>query len=74
MRYLLEFKAYFQVDEIVYIEYWYNGMITPVKLLERRGNSWLVTHNNPYSTIYNAPDEVIKSVEIIDHYQIIDSK
>lgn len=74
MKYLLEFKSYYTEGDIVYIEYWYNHMLTPVKLLERVGRSWKVSHNNQYSKIFNAPDELIKSKDIIDNYQIDDDK
>lgn len=74
MEYLLEFKSYYSEGDIVYIEYWYNGMLTPVKLIERIGRSWKVSHNNNYSEIFNAPDELIKSVDIIDYYQIEEDK
>lgn len=74
MIYLVEFNSYYKEGDIVYIEYWYNNMLTPVKLLERNGRKWKVSHNNQYSTIFNAPDEIIKSTDIIDYYQITDSK
>lgn len=73
MKYLLEFKSYYSEGDIVYIEYWYNGMLTPVTLLERIGRSWKISHQNQYSTIFNAPDEIIKTSDIVDYYQIVDN-
>ena len=34
MIYLKEYKNYYKEGDIVLIEYWYNSMITPVKILE----------------------------------------
>lgn len=60
------FKINHKQGDIVLIHYWYNHMITPVILLERKGNKWLVSHNTPKSKIKLAPEELIKSSEIID--------
>lgn len=68
-KYLLEGKNFYKIGEIVLIEYWYNNMICPVKILEQRGRSYLITHNIPQSLIKNAPDEIIKSSDIIDNYR-----
>lgn len=67
MKYILEYGSFFKVDDIVLIEYWYNDMITPVKLIEKRGSKYKVTHNIEQSKIQNAPDELISPSEIIDH-------
>ena len=67
MNYLLEFKNYYKEDDLVLIEYWYNGMITPVKILEKIGRRFKVTHNISQSQIFNAPDEIVSSSDIIDH-------
>lgn len=69
MKFLLEFKEYYNVGDIVLIEYWYNGMILPVKIIEKNKRSFKVTHKIPESKIFNAPDETIKSSDIIDYYQ-----
>ena len=67
MRFLLEFKSFYKEDDIVVIEYWYNDIITPVKIVEKLSKvSYKVSHNVPNSKIFNAPDEIIKSVNIID--------
>lgn len=49
----------------VLIEYWYNDMITPVVIKERKGNRFLVTHDVDGSDIRNAPDEYIPIKEVI---------
>jgi hypothetical protein len=69
MKYLLERKNYYNVDDIVLIEYWYNGMITPVKILEITGRKFKVTHNITESSIFNAPDEMITSSDILDIFK-----
>lgn len=69
MKFLLEFKNYYNVGDIVLIEYWYNDMITAVKIIEKNKRSYKITHNIPESKIFNAPDEIIKSSDIIDHYK-----
>ncbi len=68
MNYLFEFKNYYKEGDLVLIEYWYNDMITPVKILEKIGRRYKVTHNITQSQIFNAPDEVISVSDIIDHY------
>lgn len=67
MKFLLEFKSFYNIGDVVLIEYWYNDMVTPVKILEKVSKvSYKVSHNVPNSKIYNAPDEIIKSSDIID--------
>ena len=67
MKFLLEFKSFYNVDDIVLIEYWYGDIITPVKIVEKLSRvSYKVNHNVPNSKIFNAPDEIIKSSDIID--------
>ena len=65
MKYILEFKSFYNEGDIVLIEYWYNDMETPVKILEKRGKSYIVTHNITESKIKNAPDEIISKKDII---------
>lgn len=69
MNFLLEFKNYYKEGDIVLIEYWYNSIIVPCKIIEKQGRKYKVTHNIPESKIFNAPDEIIKSSDIIDHYR-----
>jgi hypothetical protein len=69
MKFILEYKNYYKEGDIVMIEYWYNNMVTPVKILEKVKNKFLVTHKIQHSKIQNAPDETIKSLEIICPYR-----
>ncbi len=67
MKFISEFNSFFKEGDVVLIEYWYNDMITPVKILERVSKvSYKVSHNIPESKIFNAPDEIIKSRDILD--------
>jgi len=67
MKFILEFKSFYNVGDIVLLEYWYNDMITPVKIVEKLSKTkYKVSHNIPESEIKNAPDETIKSTDIID--------
>ena len=74
MIFILEYKKFtsYQPGDIVNIKYWYNRMITPVKILEKKGKSFLVSHDIKQSKIQNAPDEMIKSHEIISPYRLGD--
>ena len=95
MKFIVEFKSFYKVGDIVLIEYWWDDMITPVKILETsptlcpkckksyptntkfcindgsklvsQRNKLLISHNIPQSKINNAPDEIIKTSDIIDH-------
>lgn len=69
MRFLLEYKSFYKEGDIVLIEYWYNDIITPVKILEKKGSFCKITHNIPNSKIFNAPDETIRTSDIIDHHR-----
>ncbi len=67
MKFLLEFNSFYKEGDVVLIEYWYNDMVTPVKIVEKVSKvSYKVSHNVPNSKIFNAPDEIIKSSDIID--------
>lgn len=67
MKFLLEFKSFLKEGDTVLIEYWYNDMITPVKIIEKVSKvSYKVSHDVANSKIPNAPDEIIKSSDIID--------
>ncbi len=35
MKFLLEFKSFLKEGDTVLIEYWYNDMVTPVKIVEK---------------------------------------
>ena len=68
MKFIVEFKSFYKVDDIVLIEYWWDDMITPVKILEQISPRTVkISHNIPQSKIQNAPDETIKTSDIIDH-------
>ena len=68
MKFIVEFKSFYKVDDIVLIEYWWDDMITPVKILEQTSPRAIkISHNIPQSKIQNAPDEIIKTSDIIDH-------
>lgn len=70
MKFLLEFKEFYKVGDLVLIEYWYNDMITPVKIVEQVSKQkFKVSHNIEASKIQNAPDEIIKKSDIIDSYK-----
>jgi hypothetical protein len=69
MKFILEYKSFYNVDDLVIIHYWYNHMITPVKIIEKRGHKYLVSHNISESKIKNAPDELLKIQDIISLYR-----
>jgi len=70
MRFLLEYKAFYQEGDIVVIEYWYNDMLVPVKIIEKISKSrFKVSYDVEGSDIRNAPDEVIKSSDILDKHK-----
>jgi len=67
MKFLLEFNSFYKIGDIVLIEYFYNDMITPVKIIEQISRKSIkVTHNIEQSKIHNAPDEIVKTTDIID--------
>ena len=67
MKHLFEYKSFYKEGDIVLIEYWYNDMVTPVKIIEKVTSRKLkVSHNIEQSKISNAPDEIIKTSDIID--------
>lgn len=71
MKFLLEFNSFYKVGDIILLEYWYNDMLVPVKIIEKISKNKLkVTHNIDQSKIPNAPDEIIKISDIIDKYKI----
>lgn len=70
MKFILEYKAFYKEDDIILIEYWYNDMITPVRIIEKTSKSrFKVSHDVEGSAIRNAPDEVIKTSEILDKHK-----
>jgi hypothetical protein len=85
MKFILEYKKWkptYEVGDTVLVEYWYLDdeecsphlykelPLTPVKIIEKLSKvSYKVTHNIPNSKIKNAPDEIIKSSNIIDYHR-----
>jgi hypothetical protein len=70
MRFLLEYKSFYKEGDIVIMEYWYNDMLTPVKIIEKISKSrFKVSHDVEGSAIKNAPDEVIKTSDILDKHK-----
>ena len=70
MNFILEFRSFYKVGDIVLIQYWYNKMVTPVKILEKKGKTFTVSHNIPESKIQNAPNHRVKSSDIISIHRI----
>ena len=67
MQFIVEFKSFYKIGDVVLIEYWWNDKITPVKIIEQTSaRSFKVSHNISQSKIINAPDEIIKTSDIID--------
>jgi hypothetical protein len=62
---ILEKRISYKEGDIVYIEYWYNKIVTPVNIKEKKGKKFLVSHDVEKSKIQNAPDELIKPSQII---------
>ena len=69
MNFILEFKSFCKPGDLVLIKYWYNRMVTPVRIVEKKGNKFLISHDVESSKIRNAPDELIKNSEIISPYR-----
>ena len=70
MKLILEFNSFrYSVGDLVLIEYWYNDMIAPVKIVSKKGGYVTVSHNIKESKIFNAPDEKLKTLNIIDIYR-----
>ena len=72
-------KPSYDVGDVVLVEYWYlddpscpsllhrKFPYTPVKIVEKLSKvSFKVSHNIPNSKIKNAPDEIVKTTDIID--------
>lgn len=70
MKFILEYKSFYKEGDIILTEYWYNDMITPVRIIEKVSKSrFKISHNVEGSAIKNAPDEVIKSSDILDKHK-----
>jgi hypothetical protein len=71
MNFLFEFKSFYKEGDIVLIKYWYDEILTPVKIIEKVGRRYKVSHNVSQSDIFNAPDEFITTKDIIDKLERI---
>ena len=61
MKFIAEFKSFYKVDDIILIEYWWDDMITPVKILEQTSPRTVkVSHNIPESKIKNAENAAVR--------------
>lgn len=69
MKFILEYKYYYKINDIILIKYWYNRMITPVKIIDKKGNKFIISHDITESRIKNAPNESIKSSDIISIFR-----
>ena len=69
MKFILEFTNFYKKGDVVLIKYWYNQMVTPVKIKSVRKNGYLVSHNINESKIQNAPDELLPFTKIISAYR-----
>jgi len=70
MKFLLEFNSFFKEGDTVLIKYWYNGMVTPVKILKSKEEHFKISHNIQESKIQNAPDELIEKKRVIGLYRV----
>jgi len=78
MKFLLEYKNYFFDDvtisykegDLILVKYWYNKMVTPVKITDVKENHYKVSHNITDSQIQNAPDELIEKKKVIGLYRV----
>jgi hypothetical protein len=59
----------FKEGDYVLIEYWYKDILTPVKIVEKKGRTYTIDHNIEGSDIRNAPKEKITRDRIVDHYK-----
>ena len=69
MKFISEFKQFFEIGDVVLIEYWYNHMVTPVEIIDIIGKKYLVSHKVEKSNIQNAPNEKIKKSDIISKFR-----
>lgn len=73
VKYLKKEKSKYNINtykegDLVLIEYWYNGMLTPVKIVEKNGSIYTISHDIKDSKINKAPNSKIKKSDIIDFY------
>jgi hypothetical protein len=69
LKFILEKREFYKKGDQILIEYWYNSMITPCVIIDIVGRKFKVSHDVEDSAIKNAPDEVIKSSDILDKHK-----
>ena len=63
----------YAVGDVVLIRYYLTGDITPVKIVEKKSNSYfIVSHKVEGSFLGNAPDHGIKASDIVGKYSGVD--
>ena len=67
-------SASYKVGDYILIEYWFQDLLTPVKIVDKQGRTYKVTHNIEESEIQNAPDEKITKGDIVSHYRKTEDK
>ena len=61
-------KSSYKIDDLVYVEYWYNNIIVPGKIIERSGNKYTISFDVTGSDIRKAPNQDVLKEDIIDFY------
>ena len=69
-NFILEKRNFYKKGDLILIEYWYNDMITVCRIVDIIGRKYKVSHDVEGSVIRNAPDETIKTSEILDKHKI----
>lgn len=69
-NFILEKRNFYKKGDLILIEYWYNDMITVCRIVDIIGRKYKVSHDVEGSIIRNAPDEIIKTSEILDKHKI----
>lgn len=69
MKFILEFNTFYKKGDIVWVAYWYNKMVTPVKIKSVAKDGYIISHNIQESEIQNAPDELIPITKIMCPYR-----
>lgn len=64
------YNSEYVVGDIVFINYFFTGDMTPVKIKEKKGHGYfIVSHKVKNSHFFNAPDHGIKKDDIVGMYQ-----
>lgn len=59
----------FKEDDIVLIEYWYNDLLLPVKIIKKDGRKYHISFDIAENSLQKAPEQIIKKEDIVDHYR-----